>query len=506
MDLLIHASELRGLKMELIKPESAKESVLTKNNEFPQELFQRPPKVAKENSLVRPSLSYWQDATRRFVKNKQSLFAFFLANSLIIFSFVGPFFWTKDPAQQDLNSASMTPNFGELAVVVSNELPTFEPSFVPAPVGESEAMATATATAPAPTVEAKDLEAVKNFKVKGIPTTQNVILTWDFVPGAVGYSIYRNEIKPEPGNYGIPLTDISQATQVSFEDVQSLEARDYFYTIVPKDANGNEAIASTELKVKVATAITEDAAKALGVKSPIGSKVRLSAAPLGTDTLGRDILARLMAGGKVSLFIGIFASVLSILFGIALGGVAGFFGGTIDSLLMRFTDLITGLPFLLCMILLKVVLNVGPGESGITALLISLVILSWTGSARLVRGQILQLRNSEFIQASRLMGARSGYLIVRHMLPNLVGVILVTLTFQIPSAIFTEAFLSFIGLGVAAPATSWGSMCNDAIQTLLTKPYEFFAPAVVISLTVLSFNLLGDGLRDALDPKLRSNE
>jgi oligopeptide transport system permease protein len=105
-----------------------------------------------------------------------------------------------------------------------------------------------------------------------------------------------------------------------------------------------------------------------------------------------------------------------------------------------------------------------------------------------------------------MMGARPGYLIVRHMLPNLIGVILVTLTFQIPSAIFTEAFLSFIGLGVAAPATSWGSMCNDGIQSLLTRPYEFFAPAIVISLTVLSFNLLGDGLRDALDPKLRSNE
>lgn len=326
------------------------------------------------------------------------------------------------------------------------------------------------------------------------------------VKGATGYTIYRNEVKPEDGSLGVPLGDITQGNQITFEDTQSLEARDYYYAIVAKDANGIESLNANILHINVMSAIGVDGAKELGVSSEVGSRVRLSSAPLGTDSLGRDILARLMSGGRVSLFIGIFASLLSVLFGITLGGVSGFFGGNIDSSIMRFTDLISGLPFLLCMILLNVVLNVGPGESGVTALLISLVILSWTGTARLVRGQILQLRNSEFIQAARMMGARPTYLIMRHMLPNLFGVILVTLTFQIPSAIFTEAFLSFIGLGVASPATSWGSMCNEAIQSLLTRPYEFFAPAVVISLTVLSFNLLGDGLRDALDPKLRSNE
>lgn len=485
-----------------------KERILTTKMEFPQDLFQKQTKTSKENAIVRPSLSYWQDALRRFANNKQSLFAFGLAMALLFFSFIGPFIWRKDPSHQDLHSPARSPNMGQMAVVVG-DLATFEPQFVNS--GESSAGTSGSSAeivaSPTPTEEVvPELGKVENFKVIGFPTTQNVILGWDMVVGASGYTIYRNEVKPEGGSLGVPLGDISQGNQITFEDTQSLEARDYYYAIVPKDANGIESLNPTILHINVMSAIGVDAAKELGVSSEVGSRVRLSSAPLGTDSLGRDILARLMSGGRVSLFIGIFASLLSVLFGIALGGVSGFFGGNIDSSIMRFTDLISGLPFLLCMILLNVVLNVGPGESGVTALLISLVILSWTGTARLVRGQILQLRNSEFIQAARMMGARPTYLIMRHMLPNLFGVILVTLTFQIPSAIFTEAFLSFIGLGVASPATSWGSMCNEAIQSLLTRPYEFFAPAVVISLTVLSFNLLGDGLRDALDPKLRSNE
>lgn len=486
-----------------------KERILTTKMEFPQDLFQKQPKTSKENIIVRPSLSYWQDALRRFANNKQSLFAFGLAMALLFFSFIGPFIWRKDPSNQDLHSPARSPNLGQMAVVVG-DLNTFEPQFDPSgePIVDvsGDSMEAAPLSTTSEDVVLPELGKVENFKVIGFPTTQNVILGWDMVKGATGYTIYRNEVKPEDGSLGVPLGDIAQGNQITFEDTQSLEARDYYYAIVPKDANGIESSNSTILHINVMSAIGVDGAKELGVSSEIGSRVRLSSAPLGTDSLGRDILARLMSGGRVSLFIGIFASLLSVLFGIFLGGVSGFFGGSIDSSIMRFTDLISGLPFLLCMILLNVVLNVGPGESGVTALLISLVILSWTGTARLVRGQILQLRNSEFIQAARMMGARPTYLIMRHMLPNLFGVILVTLTFQIPSAIFTEAFLSFIGLGVASPATSWGSMCNEAIQSLLTRPYEFFAPAVVISLTVLSFNLLGDGLRDALDPKLRSNE
>lgn len=213
-----------------------------------------------------------------------------------------------------------------------------------------------------------------------------------------------------------------------------------------------------------------------------------------------------MYGGRISLFIGVIAAFCYTLLGILIGGASGYLGGRADSLIMRFTDFVMGLPFLLFVILLKVVFNVEAGESGLFPLMMALVGLSWTGSARLVRGQILQLRESDYVQAARLLGAGPTYLVLRHMIPNLFGVILVTLTFGIPASIFTEAFLSFIGLGVASPAASWGSMCTEGVQTLFTRPYEFFFPAVCISLTVLAFNLLGDGLRDALDPKLRGQE
>jgi oligopeptide transport system permease protein len=158
------------------------------------------------------------------------------------------------------------------------------------------------------------------------------------------------------------------------------------------------------------------------------------------------------------------------------------------------------------MILFKVVLGGGPGQSGISAMLIALIALSWTGAARLTRGQVLSLRESEFVQASRLLGGKPLYLLVRHLLPNTLGVILVSFTFAIPGAIFTEAFLSFIGMGVEPPTPSWGSMCNDGIQSFLTHPHELLFPAFFISVAVLAFNLLGDGLRDALDPKMRSVE
>lgn len=463
-------------------------------SEFPEEFFKPSEEIRQGQTLVRPSMSYWQDALLRFSRNKQSIFSFGLVIVLTVFAFLGPLIWNRDPAQQDMGSPSLTPNLGNTAVVVGEA-----EEEVPARAeGVNESLLTF--------LDATSLGKVSGFEAQGVPTTQKVDLKWNYLPGASGYVLYRNEFAPSEDVLGVPIGEVSDPLQVSFRDLQSLEARHYFYTIVARDSLGVESKQQKTLQVQVVGAISVEKASTLGLGANVGQTVNLPASPLGTDSLGRDLLARLMAGGRVSLFIGLFSSILSILFGIAIGSTAGFLGGSIDTILMRTTDLVTGLPFLLFMILLKVILNVGPGESGITALLISLVILSWTGTARLVRGQILQLRHSEFVEAARLMGAGPFYLIVRHMLPNLMGVILVTLTFQIPSAIFTEAFLSFVGLGVAAPATSWGMMCSDGIQSLLTHPYEFFAPAVVISLTVLAFNLLGDGLRDALDPKLRSNE
>jgi oligopeptide transport system permease protein len=263
--------------------------------------------------------------------------------------------------------------------------------------------------------------------------------------------------------------------------------------------------------VDVQRVITLAGARSRGLLEPdeapaMGSDVTLAWHPLGTDYLGRDMLSRLMYGARVSLFIGIFAPLAFVAFGTLYGSSAGFLGGRVDQGLMRVADFVIALPFLLFMILFKVVFNVEAGESGILPMMLAMVLLLWPATARLVRGQILQVREEGYVGASRLLGARTGYLVMRHMIPNTLGVILVTLTFAVPNAIFIEAFLSFIGMGVAPPTPSWGSMCNEGLKTMLTYPHELILPALLISITVLAFNLLGDGLRDALDAKMRSSE
>ena len=213
-----------------------------------------------------------------------------------------------------------------------------------------------------------------------------------------------------------------------------------------------------------------------------------------------------MEGARVSLFIGVIAPLAFVIFGVAYGGFSGYIGGTLDNILMRFADFVVALPFLLFMILFKIAFGIGPGESGVIPMLIALVLLSWPATARLVRGQVLQIREQGYIDAARLMGASSQYLIARHILPNTMGVVLVTFTFAVPMAIFAEAFLSFIGMGVAPPTPSWGSMCNEGVKTMLSHPHELILPAALISITVLAFNLFGDGLTEALDARMRGRE
>ncbi len=286
--------------------------------------------------------------------------------------------------------------------------------------------------------------------------------------------------------------------------------RTYYYSVVSYAADASRLDRQT-LTVEVTRVITIDEARDRSLVPQdedllLGDTVYLALHPLGTDYLGRDLLSRLMHGARVSLFIGIFAPFLYVLFGVVYGSAAGFIGGRFDQGCMRFADFVVALPFLLFMILFKIAFGIGPGESGILPMLLAMVLLLWPATARLVRGQILQIREEGYIDASRLLGAKTQYLVLRHMIPNTMGVILVTLTFAVPSAIFTEAFLSFIGMGVAPPTPSWGSMCNEGIKTMLTTPHELIFPALFISLTVLAFNLLGDGLRDALDARMRSTE
>lgn len=219
----------------------------------------------------------------------------------------------------------------------------------------------------------------------------------------------------------------------------------------------------------------------------------------GTDTLGRDMWARIWVGARVSLAIGILAASLNALIGVCVGGISGYFGGKADMLIMRMIDVVSGIPYLIIAILVMVVL----GE-GIAPLIIAMVIIGWCGSARLVRGQVLQLKNQEYVLASRKLGAGHARIILRHLIPNTMGLILTNVTMAVPYAIFTEAFLSYIGLGVQPPNASWGLLARYGAQSFRIAPWQLFIPSFFISTTMLSLYLLGDGLRDALDPKLRS--
>ena len=218
----------------------------------------------------------------------------------------------------------------------------------------------------------------------------------------------------------------------------------------------------------------------------------------GTDMFGRDIFVRVLYGARISLAVGILASVINLFIGVIYGGISGFTGGRTDNLMMSIVDVIYSVPTMIYVILLMVV--VGPG---LKSIFITLGISYWAGMARIVRAEVMRLKNEEFVLAARVLGASAGRILLRHLIPNAMGPILVTLTFSIPSAIFTESFLSFVGLGVSAPMASWGVLCSDSVGALPIYPWQLFFPAGAISITILAFNFLGDGLRDALDPRLR---
>ena len=219
---------------------------------------------------------------------------------------------------------------------------------------------------------------------------------------------------------------------------------------------------------------------------------------LGTDNLGRDLATRICYGARISLSIGIVASLINLGIGVLYGGISGYFGGRIDSVMMRIVDILYGIPLLLYVILLMVVL-----KPGLMNVFLALGLVYWLRMARIVRAQVLGLKELEYVLAARVLGASHRRLIFGHLLPNSLGPIIITLTLSIPEAIFTEAFLSFIGLGVSAPMASWGVLASEGVVTLRSYPFQLLSPAIAISLTMLGFNFLGDGLRDALDPRMR---
>lgn len=239
----------------------------------------------------------------------------------------------------------------------------------------------------------------------------------------------------------------------------------------------------------------------------------------GTDKMGRDYAIRVMMGSRISLLVGLIATAIILVIGSAYGSIAAFFGGTVDLVMMRIVDIIYTIPDILLIVLLSFTLKVPLttlGESvpgfhwvnvvgeNLISIFIVFALLYWVGMARMVRSQVLMLKESEYVTAARALGVGNGRIIKKHLLTNCIGTLIVTTTLQIPSSIFTESFLSFLGLGVAVPLPSLGSLASDAINGMQTYPYLLFIPAFLISLIILSFNLFGDGLRDAFDPKLKN--
>ncbi|MEA5095328.1 Dipeptide transport system permease protein DppC [bioreactor metagenome] len=221
----------------------------------------------------------------------------------------------------------------------------------------------------------------------------------------------------------------------------------------------------------------------------------------GTDELGRDLWTRVWRGARVSLAIGFISTILNTVIGGLVGGISGYYGGTLDSVLMRIIDILYGIPYLIVAILVMVVLG-----TGITSLIVAMVIVGWIGTARFVRGEVLRLKEQDFIAAAKVLGVNDFTIIVKHIIPNVMGLIITNLTMAVPKAIFNEAFLSYIGLGIAPPECSWGILAKAGVKMLRIYPYQLFIPSFFICTTMLALNLLGDGLRDALDPRLRGTE
>lgn len=219
---------------------------------------------------------------------------------------------------------------------------------------------------------------------------------------------------------------------------------------------------------------------------------------LGTDALGRDILARLMYGTRVSLMVAFVSVLVNLVIGIVYGGVAGYLGGAVDAVMMRIVDVISTIPLTLYVILIMMIFG-----QGLQSIIIALGCVYWVDMARVVRGQVLGLKQQEFVLAARTIGSSSRTILMQHLIPNAMGSILVTATMLIPSAIFMEAFLGYLGIGLRPPLASLGTMCNDANANLRTSPHELLIPALVICLIMFAFNFVGDGMRDALDPKLK---
>lgn len=316
----------------------------------------------------------------------------------------------------------------------------------------------------------------QNLEVVNVPPLMEVFDT----PDGEGYIYVTQALKllqvNEDGTLGVQLKKVREESDSS---------------MIIYDYNGKEIALYYGVKPYV---VADPETRVIYSTSKIWNKSYI----LGTDSLGRDILTRLMYGTRISLLVAVVAVLVNLIIGIIYGGISGYAGGIVDTIMMRIVDIISTIPLTLYVILIMVLLG-----SGLQSIIIALGTVYWVDMARVVRGQVLSLKQQEFVLAAKTIGSSTKTILFQHLIPNAMGSILVTVTMLIPSAIFMEAFLGFLGIGLQPPLASLGTMCNDATENLRSCPYQLFIPALVICLIMFAFNFVGDGLRDALDPKLK---
>ena len=408
---------------------------------------------------IRKSVSYWRDAARRFKKNTVSMVALFIFLIILFFAFAGPSFIPYDYAKQYRGSQKLGPmEFSKQEEMIRGIEDDVDCMY-----------ATALQPGSKPSLDAGDYF----FKFKGN--------TYAFV-----------------------------LDKKLSESVIALNGSDLFIV-------RNNDIMNGEIKRSTPLEYTDEAAE--GAKQ-IDVVTKVFPHVVGTDSQGRDILARTMYGARVSIIIGIVAALIVLVIGSIYGAISGLSGGVVDFVMMRIVELIYSVPEVLIVLLLQVVLKdplqawfdssdsllanaLSTLGAGIVSIFITFAVLYWVTMARIVRGQVLMLKKQEYVTAATALGASNGRIIRRHLLPNCVGQLVITTCLQIPSAIFLESFLSFLGLGVSAPMASLGSLCSDALGTITIFPYRLLFPGLILTIIVLTLNLVGDGLRDALDPRLK---
>ncbi len=479
---------------------------------IPENMWERiPTETLEKEKISRPSLTYWQDAWRRLKKNKLAMLGLICVILLIVWGFGGV--WVTEFREESQYEEEYNKLVSEGKQEEADSLFILRPE---------RKINNGNANLPAK-LELYKIDDETFFYV--IPYEFKVILVenGEIADNPLDEMIYRRDKKDIEATLALnQLGEKNEKEHIGkflnmpkpMQQFKFFKVKDHII-YVPYYFTKEERFRLEQENKKIKDPVEREKDKAEidkklkkhklyevyldGNQVEITDSMRNNKYWFETDQLGRDIYYRIMYGARISLTVAFVATLVNFVIGVFYGGISGYIGGKVDNLLMRIVDIISTVPLLIYVILIQVFFD----QTGLFTICLALGIVFWVRMARLVRGQILSIKEQEYILAARTIGAGTWRILSRHLIPNAMGPIIVSLAMSIPQAIFTEAFLSFIGIGIAVPVASWGTMANEATQNLNAYPYQLFYPALFISITVLAFNFLGDGLRDALDPRLR---